>query len=142
MGLKSAWKALWSRSAATSDTIRVVREPSPELPAPLLDVPDYSEIVAAVNAHHAEITQLRLEWAETLDKFTAWANRQAARDRVRMKASMRSMEPDSNEPDPDQLPLLHGSQPMPAGAGMEGIPGNGAAHRHPKADLYARIRRA
>lgn len=108
----------------------------------MLDVPDYTEIVAAVNAHHAEITQLRLEWAETLDKFTAWANRQAARDRVRMKASMRSMEDADDTETPPPQP--NGSQPMLPFGNMEsaGIPATpNGNYRHPKADLYARIRR-
>jgi hypothetical protein len=107
---------------------------------PLIGVPDLADLTAAVNSHHAEIAQLRLEWAETIDKFTAWANRQAARDRVRMKKSMGEMaERAEFEDDPD-VPTARSAQPMPQ-SGMEGIPvGAGNGHRHPKADLYARIR--
>lgn len=128
MGLKAAWRALFGRSEAAPVPTLTGAEPPPVVPYPTL-----SELAAALNGHHRELAQLRLEWAETLDKMTAWANRQAARDRVRIKHSMDTVEANESEPEPAPSPQL----PM--------FPANGheppATGRHPKADLYARIQR-
>lgn len=64
--------------------------------------PDGSEVEDAENepqrSLEAQIAELRgefavvrLEWAEVLDKVTAWANRQAARDRVMLKQRLDAM---------------------------------------------------
>lgn len=134
MGLKAAWNALIGRHEAVPEGPKRVHEPEPES---FQDAQNLLELAQQVHAHHAEITQLRLEWAETLDKFTAWSNRQAARDRVRMKRAMQSMEPDG-EPEPtSEQPTF-----FEAGSGAPSEPPNGGnGFRHPKADLYARIRR-
>lgn len=134
MGLKAAWKALWGSQEPA---------PAPTVTPPQTDADAFqaaetlAQLAGQVHAHHAELAQLRLEWAETLDKFTAWANRQAARDRGRVTRAMRSMEPDEEGGDtpvsPQQTLELSGA---PAGSESNGMP-----HRHPKADLYARIRR-
>jgi hypothetical protein len=130
MGLKAAWKALVGGVASTP-------QPAPEVPE-ALELSGFPELVAMTNAHHAELAQLRLEWSETLDKITAWANRQAARDRVRFKASMKATEAGDDDGQFELTPA--GAQPM-AQSAMEGIPGGAVnGHRHPKADLYARIR--
>lgn len=131
MGLKAAWKAFLGHPQAPVTPPAYVHEPSPD---ELSKAETLAELAAQLHALHSDHTQLRLEWAETLDKFTAWANRQAARDRVRMKASMREIEGMETEGDPAQLSAF----PAPAGAPAESPPANG---RHPKADLYARIRR-
>ena len=130
MGLKAAWKALFSRPEIVTIASQVDDES--------LHDPTITQLVTMTNGHHAEITQLRLEWAETLDKFTAWANRQAARDRVRMKKSMGEMAAQDADLFEEST---SGAQPMPVATGMEGIPASPENHRHPKADLYARINR-
>lgn len=131
MGIKAAWKAFLGHPEASHTVAPYVHEPSPD---ELSKAESLADLASQLHAMHADFTQLRLEWAETLDKFTAWANRQAARDRVRMKASMREIEGMETEGDPAQLSAF----PAPAGAPAESPPANG---RHPKADLYARIRR-
>lgn len=134
MGLKAAWKALWSSpELAAAPTVT-----PPQTDADAFQAAEtLAQLAGQVHAHHAELAQLRLEWAETLDKFTAWANRQAARDRGRVTRAMRSMEPDEEEGAP--------GMPVQQTLELSGAPGssesNGQPHRHPKADLYARIRR-
>ena len=131
MGIKAAWRALWASSAAAP----VVTVTPPQTDTDTFQTAEtVAQLAGQVHAHHAELAQLRLEWAETLDKFTAWANRQAARDRGRVQRAMRSMEPGEDEGDAGgspqaSLPLLEAPSAPPA---------NG---RHPKADLYARIQR-
>lgn len=44
-----------------------------------------------------EFAVVRLEWAEVLDKVTAWANRQAARDRVMLKQRLDQMNAEAPE---------------------------------------------
>lgn len=131
MGLKAAWKALLGRSDAVVIPPNYVHEPEPD---GLERAATLDELAGQVHAHHAEITQLRLEWAETLDKFTAWANRQAARDRGRVQRAMKSMEPSEE----DEGPPVSPQETLQLSGDPAGPPMNG---RHHKADLYARIRR-
>lgn len=134
MGLKAAWRALFGRIEAAGVLASDHREAPTVAPQPTV-----AELAAAINAHHRELSQLRLEWAETLDKMTAWANRQAARDRVRIKAAL----PDDDAEDGEHTASRRVTAPDPTQVPM--FPTNGhdapAPARHPKADLYARIQR-
>lgn len=129
MGFKAAWRALVHGQDPTREAAAVAPGQGVLQPIHSLD-----DLAAAVNSLHRELAQLRLEWAETLDKMTAWANRQAARDRIRLKAT-----PLAGEDEPDQVPAAQHSLPFTAPA-PEGN-GTPSGLRHPKADLYARIQR-
>lgn len=133
MGLRAAWNALRGREEAAVTAPKHVHEATPD---ELSRAETLDELAQQVHSHHAEIAQLRLEWAETLDKFTAWANRQAARDRGRVQRAMRSMEP--SEEDEGPLPSPQQSLALSEAASAPQLTANG---RHHKADLYARIRR-
>lgn len=133
MGLKEAWNALRKGSNSPQRPETELREPTEEQ---FRQAETLEALAQQVHGHHAELAQLRLEWAETLDKFTAWSNRQAARDRVRLKRAMAaqddSEEGEGSPPQPEQFREVVGQSGEPFQ-----VP-NG--HRHPKADLYARIR--
>lgn len=85
-------------------------------PAPPLSEPSALAQLAALAAElrqfQAELSQLRLEWQETLDKITAWANRQAARDRRAIgKALEAPLGPDLVPADhPDAPPSPHAAK--------------------------------
>lgn len=59
-----------------------------------------------VAALEAEQIGMQLAWAEVLDKITAWGNRQAARDRARVKAVLSESPEDAPE-------TTNGGQPSP-----------------------------
>jgi len=90
-------KALLQRLAQGFPPSEVAPQ-APNAPDPVgndLLTPD--DLLSAVQAAKSEIALLRLEWAEVLDKITAWANRQAARDRVTMRNLLKEPIPDSDE---------------------------------------------
>lgn len=62
--------------------------PAPLTGAELSRVDDLERKLARIEAQFAD---LQLSWAETLDKLSAWANRQATRDR---RALQQRLEPD------------------------------------------------
>lgn len=127
MQLKAALRVLFGRG-------------SPKAPERPQETPAELEALAvAINAQYSEIAQLRLEWAETLDKFTAWANRQAARDRMRLKKKFGEVEDSEKDTEYDLTPPRT-AHPI-GGTPMEGIPQEPVSNRHHKAELYARINR-
>jgi hypothetical protein len=83
----------------------------------------------------SEFALLRMEWAEVLDKITAWANRQAARDRVAFRKALGDRPPGED----DQGAAAIEADAVTAANGVEiprPVPG-----QHPKAALYAQLRR-
>lgn len=61
-------------------------EVAPE--APIAPDPVADDLRFQMDRLKAEWAELQLHWAEVLDKITAWANRQAARDRKAFGKSM------------------------------------------------------
>lgn len=49
-----------------------------------------------------EVQLMRLEWAEVLDKLTAWTNRQSARDAKYLKVGLAKIAQDAPEPTNDE----------------------------------------
>lgn len=72
-------------------------KPAPN-PPPAPSPPEIQELTLTVRALQADLTQIRLEWQETLDKITAWANRAAARDRRAVHKALEA-------PQTEELPL-------------------------------------
>lgn len=108
--------------------------------------PDLVELAKAVNHIRSEMMLLRLEWAEVIDKLTAWSNRQAARDRVRAKKNLDRMNDDDDGEGiaAEAEAAAAGGTPEVPHRGSERVPelnGVPLTGRHPKADLYARARR-
>lgn len=64
--------------AGTANGRVVVSEVPPEPGTPL----------GRLSQVESDLAMVRLEWAEVLDKINAWANRQAARDRVALKRTL------------------------------------------------------
>lgn len=61
----------------------------------------------------ADNAELRIEWAEVLDKLQAWANRQTARDTKRVKRTLGEAAdgpPDDPAPQGEQIPRPVGEQ--------------------------------
>jgi hypothetical protein len=63
--------------------------------------------VAQLQQIAADNAELRLEWAEVLDKLQSWANRQTARDSKRVKTALtKATETDQDsEPAGEALPV-------------------------------------
>jgi hypothetical protein len=68
----------WTRTQRAADPLETAVPPSETLP-PAVAQP----IAARLTDLEAQVSQLQLAWSETLDKLTAWGNRQAARERRR-----------------------------------------------------------
>lgn len=70
-------------------------------PAPPAPHPSTADVLADVDARlsklEGQLTTLRMEWAEVLDKINAWASRQAARDR---RAAGKALEASLNDDPP------------------------------------------
>jgi len=72
---------------------------APALPAQVLDLapPDLGTRLAAVEQGLKDVQLMRLEWAEVLDKLTAWTNRQSARDAKYLKTGLQKIAQDAPE---------------------------------------------
>ena len=71
---------------------------APQSPAPLATEPPpetIGQLSARLDGVESQLATLRLEWTETLDKITAWANRQAQRDRAALKRQLAEQDQDS-----------------------------------------------
>lgn len=137
MGLKAVirrWVGVAEAPATREDAPRATSGEPDGVEVP----PDFADLPRAVFELKSEVTLLRMEWAEVLDKITAWANRQAARDRVAFKKALTVEEPreDDREVRIEQEARAAAGLPEP-----ENGVGHPVPHRHPKADLYQRIRR-
>lgn len=103
-------------------------------PEPVV-VLDLVSVQREVDKLRAQIADIQLQWAEVLDKIAAWGNRQAARDRARVKESLR-MTAGGSEVEGEELEgRVEGEMP-PAGHPAP----SGAVDGGGKADLYARMR--
>lgn len=85
----------------------------------------------------SEFALLRMEWAEVLDKITAWANRQAARDRVAFRKALGDRPP---QDDPEAEAGRIEAEATAAANGVQNPP-TPAPGQHPKAALYQRLSR-
>jgi hypothetical protein len=71
---------------------------APSAPSPTAQAPDSASLSAlAARVGECEValkdlTMLRLEWSEVLDKLQAWTNRQTARDARRVKSGLSALE--------------------------------------------------
>lgn len=90
--------------------------------------PELEDVVAELAKLRGEMANLQLQWAEVLDKITAWGNCVAARERQRVKRALEDVE--TVEAEGDDLPPSQNVSPQPPGP----LPG-----RSNKADLYARM---
>jgi hypothetical protein len=63
-----------------------------------IETPDPASLPALqrLGILEADLAQLRLEWAETLDKLSNWASRQAARDR-KVFGKQLALDPEAQE---------------------------------------------
>lgn len=77
--------------------------PAPLTGAELSRVDDLERKLARIEAQFAD---LQLSWAETLDKLSAWANRQATRDRRALQQRL--------EPEPESIEEAPPPQAAPA----------------------------
>lgn len=85
---------------------------APPAPSPTAQAPDSGSLpvlaarVAELEKMLRDLTMLRLEWSEVLDKLQAWTNRQTARDARRVKSGLSTLEApeaiQSDDPPPDQ----------------------------------------
>jgi hypothetical protein len=143
MGIKRFFSGLWNGF----DPVPASQEPrrdtndGPEVSevAPVL-----GELADAVNALHSQMTLLRLEWTEVLDKLNAWTNRQSARDRIATKKRLERMSDDGQELE-EELPAPHQAserKELPPNGEGNAHPPTVQGYRHPKADLYSRVNRS
>lgn len=96
--------------------------------------PTVASLQAELDRLRAQVADVQLQWAEVLDKIAAWGNRQAARDRARVRDALKA--PQSDEElvtDP-----TGGDEGERGSAGLP-APANGTGGET-KADLWARAR--
>jgi hypothetical protein len=92
------WLKRWWQGGADGQTVREVDtgtangrvEVSQTPPEPGTPLGRLSQV-------ESDLAMVRLEWAEVLDKINAWANRQAARDRVALKRTLGAAQPGDDE---------------------------------------------
>jgi hypothetical protein len=99
--IRSAWPSTETLDVAPQATIA---EPSDLDPANIL----HARLIATereLTHIRSEFAQLQLHWAEVLDKLTAWAQRQATRDRRKMQTMLKE--------DDEQPEQLEAPQPPP-----------------------------
>jgi hypothetical protein len=65
-------------------------------------------LAARVSHLESELSTLRLEWSETLDKLGRWASRQSARDRRRVDRDLDQLAGDSPETHEDAPQAANG----------------------------------
>lgn len=94
MGVWSALKALRRRSAT-------VEAPEDAPGATISEAPLPDDVHAALRKLQGEMADMQLHWAEVLDKLTAWANRQSARDRQHARRALDQLATDQA---PEQPP--------------------------------------
>lgn len=74
---------------------------APLLPSPL----SQDDLDRAIGQIRGDVADLKLQWAEILDKIQRWASRQAKRDALDLKRRLESLEPgDRGSGDPSVPP--------------------------------------
>lgn len=83
---------LWKRLRIALNAPLSHEQGIPEGAGSVVELPEPEPLSASdrevLDALVAEVKQLRIEWAETLDKVNRWASRQAARQRKELHANL------------------------------------------------------
>jgi hypothetical protein len=117
------WYAPWNKQAPTSQPAPTPTAPASEWPNPL---------AAQLSQLTADLSALRLEWSEVLDKLNRWTKRQSARDRREVNSGLAHLGEDGPEMAEDAPGATNGHDPAP---------GSPEARLAAKAALRSRLRR-
>jgi hypothetical protein len=92
------WLKRWWQGGADGQTVREVDTGTANGRVEVSQVPpEPGTPQGRLSQVESDLAMVRLEWAEVLDKINAWANRQAARDRVALKRTLGAAQPGDDE---------------------------------------------
>lgn len=98
------WYAPWNKQSPTPQPPPTPTAPASEWPNPL---------AAQLSQLTADVSALRLEWSEVLDKLNRWTKRQSARDRREVSAGLELLGENGPEMAEDGPGATNGHDPAP-----------------------------